>query len=211
MKWGAELRSPHTGALAASDIAVDVLFRKAGIIRVDTIEEMFNVAKGLAHQPLPLGPRVAILTNAGGPGVLAADAAIGWGLEVPPLSVETQQKLSAFLPKEKAAVANPVDMIASAPGEHFEKALSVLLAAEEVDSIIVINIPLRAPEEVSAGIRRAMENYQGDKPVLACFMMSETAAVRLTLDNGRSIPLYVFPEDAGRPLTCPAVCPIQKT
>jgi len=197
---GSRAASSHTGALAASDIAVDVLFRKAGIIRVDTIEEMFNVAKGLAHQPLPLGPRVAILTNAGGPGVLAADAAIGWGLDVPTLSVGTQQKLSAFLPKE-AAIANPIDMIASAPGDHFEKALNVLLEAEEIDSVIVINIPLRAPEEVAAGIRRAMEDYQGDKPVLACFMMSETGAVRLTLDSGRSIPLYVFPEDAVKALS----------
>lgn len=197
---GSRAASSHTGALAASDVAVDVLFRKAGIIRVDTIEEMFNVAKGLAHQPLPLGPNVAILTNAGGPGVIAADAAIGWGLAVPPLSAGTQQKLSAFLPKE-AAVANPVDMIASAPGEHFEKALNVLLDAQEIDSIIVINIPLRAPEEVAAGIRRALEDYRGDKPVLACFMMSETSAVRLTLDDGRIIPLYVFPEDAVKALS----------
>lgn len=197
---GSRAASSHTGALAASDVAADVLFRKAGVIRVDTIEEMFNVAKGLAGQPLPLGPNVAILTNAGGPGVLTADAAIGWGLEVPPLSAQTQQRLSSFLPKE-AAVANPVDMIASAPGVHFKKALKVLLDAEEIDSIIVVNIPLRAPEEVAAGIRGALEDYRGDKPVLACFMMSDTTAVRLTLDNGRNIPLYVFPEDAVKALS----------
>lgn len=198
---GRRAASSHTGALAASDVAADALFRKAGVIRVDTIEDMFNVAKGLASQPLPIGPNVAILTNAGGPGVLTADAAIGWGLAVPPLSAQTQQRLSAFLPKE-AAVTNPVDMIASAPGEHFEKALRVLLDAEEIDSIIVVNIPLRTPEEVAAGIRGALEDYQGNKPVLACFMMSDTTAVRLTLGDGRNVPLYSFPEDAVKALSC---------
>ena len=89
----------HTGALAGSDIAVDVLFRQAGVIRVNTIEEMFNVAKNLAHQPLPKGPRLAILTNAGGPGVLAVDAAVNYGLSVPPLSEETRNKLAQFLPE----------------------------------------------------------------------------------------------------------------
>ena len=123
---GGRAATSHTGALAGSDIAVDALFRQAGVIRVNTIEEMFNAAKNLAHQPLPKGPRLAVLTNAGGPGVLAVDAAIGYGLSVPPLSEETRQKLAQFLPKE-ASLVNPVDMIASATGEQFGKALAVIL------------------------------------------------------------------------------------
>ena len=97
-------------------------FQAGGRHQGKYIEEMFNVAKNLAHQPLPKGPRLAILTNAGGPGVLAVDAAISYGLSVPPLSEETGQKLAEFLPKE-ASLANPVDMIASATGEQFGKPL----------------------------------------------------------------------------------------
>lgn len=192
---GGRAASSHTGALVASDVAVDALFRQAGVIRVNTIEEMFNVAKLLAHQPLPQGPRVAILTNAGGPGVLAADAAVGWGLSVPTLSEETQRKLSAILPEE-AALENPVDMIASAPGEQFEKSLRVLLEDPDVDAVLVINIPIRQPEEIAAGIKKAMVEYEGEKPVLACFMMSEASGVNLRYDSDAFVPVYMFPEEA---------------
>lgn len=192
---GGRAASSHTGALVVSDVAVDALFRQAGVIRVNTIEEMFNVAKLLAHQPLPQGPRVAILTNAGGPGVLAADAAVGWGLSVPTLSEETRRKLSAILPEE-AALANPVDMIASAPGEQFEKSLRVLLEDPDVDAVIVINIPIRQPEEIAAGIKKAMVEYKGEKPVLACFMMSKASGVDLRYESDALVPVYMFPEDA---------------
>lgn len=188
---GGRAASSHTGALAASDVAVDALFRQAGVIRVNTIEEMFNVAKLLAHQPLLQGPRVAILTNAGGPGVLAADAAVGWGLSIPTLSGETQAKLSAILPKE-AALANPVDMIASAPGEQFEKSLRVLLDDPDVDAVIVINIPIRQPEEIAAGIKEAMVEYKGEKPVLACFMMPEALGVNLRYGSGDALGARLY-------------------
>jgi acyl-CoA synthetase (NDP forming) len=192
---GGRAASSHTGALAASDTAVDALFKQAGVIRVNTIEEMFNVSKLLAAQPLLQGPRVGILTNAGGPGVLAADAAIGWGLSVPPLSPETQQKLSAFLPRE-AALGNPVDIIASASGEQFEQSLRVMLDDPSVDAVLVINIPLRAPEEIAAAIRRIMTEYRGGKPVLACFMMSGISSLDLRYGEGSILPVYMFPEDA---------------
>jgi acetyl coenzyme A synthetase (ADP forming)-like protein len=192
---GGRAASSHTGALAASDVAVDALFRQAGVIRVNTIEEMFNVAKVLSNQPLPKGPGIAILTNAGGPGVLAADAAVGWGLTVPALSEETRKKLAEFLPKE-ASLANPVDMIASASGEHFEKALGALLEDEAVDAVIVIDIPIRPAEEAADGIRRAMSAYGGDKAVVACFMTSEANAFNLRPFQKTLIPVYMFPEDA---------------
>ncbi len=192
---GGRAASSHTGALAASDIAVDALFRQAGVIRVNTIEEMFNVSKVLANQPLPKGQGVAILTNAGGPGVLAADAAAGWGLSVPTLSEETRGKLAEFLPKE-AALANPVDMIASASGEHFGRALLAILEDPAVDAVIVINIPIRPVEEVAAGIRKAMQGYGGGKTVLTCFMTSGASAVDIRREDGKQVPVYMFPEDA---------------
>jgi acetyl coenzyme A synthetase (ADP forming)-like protein len=192
---GGRAATSHTGALAGSDIAVDALFKQAGVIRVNTIEEMFNVAKTLAHQPLPKGRGLAILTNAGGPGVLAADAAIGWGLSVPALSAATMQKLAGFLPAE-ASLANPVDMIASATGEQFGSALSVLLEDPAIDAVIVINIPLRPVGEVASGILKAMAGYEGEKPVIACFMISGATTVELHDGPANPIPVYTFPEDA---------------
>lgn len=192
---GGRAATSHTGALAGSDIAVDALFRQAGVIRVNTIEEMFNVAKALAHQPLPKGPGLAILTNAGGPGVLAADAAISWGLSVPPLSDETKSKLACFLPAE-ASLVNPIDMIASATGEQFGNALSLLLEDPAINAVIVINIPVRPVQEVAAGIRKAMAGYEGGKTVIACFMMSEAHTIELRDGPHKLIPVYMFPEDA---------------
>ena len=192
---GGRAATSHTGALAGSDIAVDALFRQAGVIRVNTIEEMFNAAKNLAHQPLPKGPRLAILTNAGGPGILAVDAAIGYGLSVPPLSEETRQRLAQFLPKE-ASLINPVDMIASATGEQFGKALAVILEDPSIDAAIVINIPVRPYQEVVSGIQYELAGYKGEKPVVACFMMSGTNTVGIYLTPDCLIPVYMFPEDA---------------
>lgn len=192
---GGRAASSHTGALAASDVAVDALFRQAGVIRVNTIEEMFNVSKLLSAQPLLKGPNVAVLTNAGGPGVLAADAAIGWGLSVPPLSEKTQKALASFLPKE-AALTNPVDVIASATGEQFERSLRVILDDELIDAVIVINIPLREPEEIASAVRRVMAEYKGSKPVLACFMMSGASAIDFRYDGRSGVPVYTFPENA---------------
>ncbi len=192
---GGRAATSHTGALAGSDIAVDALFKQAGVIRVNTIEEMFNVAKTLAHQPLPKGPRLAILTNAGGPGVLAADAAVGWGLSVPSLSPETIRKLSDILPAE-AALSNPVDMTASATGEQFAAALSVVLEDPGIDSVIVIDIPVRPVEEVAAGVRRTMAWYDGGKTVIACFMISAANTIELRDGRGNVVPVYAFPEDA---------------
>ncbi len=191
---GGRAASSHTGALAAADVAVDALFKQAGVIRVTTIEEMFNVSKLLANQPLLQGRNIGILSNAGGPGVLAADAVINSGLAVPALSAETRAKLAAFLPKE-AALANPVDIIASATGEQFEKALGIMLEDSSLDAVLVINIPLREPEEIAAAVRKSMNAYQGEKPVIASFMMSDTAGIDLRYAESSVVPVYMFPED----------------
>jgi acetyl coenzyme A synthetase (ADP forming)-like protein len=192
---GARAASSHTGALASTDAVASALFRQAGMIRTDTLEELFDVANLLAHQPVPLGCRVAILTNAGGPGILAADACESRGLELPTLTDATVQELRSFLPPT-ASVANPVDMIACSTPEHFQKATRLLLADENVDSLIVIFIPPLAtdPEAVAAAIVEGARKA-GDKPVLANFMSAK--GVPDILSN---IPSYVFPEAAASAL-----------
>ncbi|MDA8085434.1 MAG: GNAT family N-acetyltransferase [Nitrospiraceae bacterium] len=193
---GARAATSHTGALAAAEVAVEAMFRQAGVIRVDKIEEMFNITKLLSNQPLPRGPNVGILTNAGGPGVLAADACEDWGLKVPALSAPTLERLREFLP-EAASLGNPVDMIASAPAESFKKSMEAMLDDPAIDALVVIYIPplVTRPEEVAKSVRDAMNGYQGQKPVIACFMtMGEM--VNLELASGRYVPSYIFPEDA---------------
>jgi len=192
---GARAASSHTGALAATDAVVSALFRQAGIIRTDTLEELFDVANLLTHQPVPRGSRVAILTNAGGPGILAADACEAQGLELPMLADATVAELRSFLPAT-ASVANPVDMIASATPDHFLRATRALLADENVDSLVVIFIPplVTDPEAVAAAIVEGSKESVG-KPVLANFMSTKGAPEIL-----RSIPSYGFPEAAASAL-----------
>jgi acetyl coenzyme A synthetase (ADP forming)-like protein len=192
---GQRAASSHTGALAETDAVVSALFSQAGIIRTDTLEELFDVANLLAHQPVPAGRRVAILTNAGGPGILAADACESRGLELPTLSDKTVAELRLFLPPT-ASVANPVDMIASATAEHFERATRLLLADENVDSLIVIFIPplITQSEDVAAAIVKGAAEA-GQKPVLANFMSAKG-----TPDILKRIPSYIFPEAAASAL-----------
>ena len=137
---GSRAAASHTGALATNDVVVDALFKQAGVIRTERLEELFDVAALLSHQPIPRGARVAILTNAGGPGILAADACEANGLELPALSDKTRAELRSFLPAA-ASVANPVDMLASAPPEHYRRALTAILADQSIDSVITIFIP----------------------------------------------------------------------
>jgi acetyl coenzyme A synthetase (ADP forming)-like protein len=187
---GARAASSHTGALAASDTIVEGLFRQAGVIRTTTLDELFNVAALLAHQPVPAGSRVAILTNAGGPGILAADACEADGLRIATLADDTIARLRAFLPAA-ASVSNPVDMLASAPAEHYQRSLDLLLADENVDSVIVIFIPplVTEPSDVSRAI---VDSARGSaKPVLATFMSAAGAPPALA-----PVPCYPFPEAA---------------
>jgi acetyl coenzyme A synthetase (ADP forming)-like protein len=190
---GARAASSHTGALAASDTIVDDLFRQSGVIRTQTLEELFDVAALLANQPLPLGRRVGIVTNAGGPGILASDACEGSGLEIPQLSEETRAKLRAFLPAA-ASVGNPVDMIASADAEDYRRAIRVMLDDPSIDSILVIYIPVFATDaaSVSAVIGECgVEARTAGKTVLATFM-----SVHGTPSALEPVPSYRFPERA---------------
>lgn len=188
---GSRAAASHTGALASSDAVVDALFRQAGVIRTERLEELFDVAALLSHQPVPGGPRVAILTNAGGPGILAADACEANGLELPPLSEATRSQLRAFLPAA-ASVGNPVDMLASAPADHYRRALETILRDDHVDSVITIFIPplVTEPSAVATAIAEGARGVPG-KPVLGVFMRAEGAPATLA-----PIPSYAFPESA---------------
>lgn len=198
---GARAAASHTGALAGADVAAETLFRQAGVMRADTIAEMFGAAQVLAHQPLPRGDRLAIVTNAGGPGILAADAAANWGLTVPPLAAATQAQLRTFLARE-ASVANPVDTIASARPEQIRRALAAVIADDGIDAVLLIYIPplVTQPEEIAAALQEAVAGCRGEKPVVACFMLPPGRTVDLNRGPGRVIPAFPFPEDAVRAL-----------
>jgi acetyl coenzyme A synthetase (ADP forming)-like protein len=187
---GARAASSHTGALAASDVVVDALFREAGIIRTSTLEDLFDVAALLAHQPVPAGSRVAILSNAGGPAILAADACEAQGLALAALTDTTRDELKRFLPAA-ASTGNPVDMIASATAAQYERATRTLLADATVDSVLVIFIPplVTQPEDVARAIVAGAAG--ASKPVLANFISSHGAPPALA-----PIPSYRFPEAA---------------
>jgi acetyl coenzyme A synthetase (ADP forming)-like protein len=187
----------HTGSLvAASDLTVDALFRENGVIRTDTLAEMFDVAMLLATQPSPAGNRVGIVTNAGGLGILCADTCEANGLVLPPLTEETVGALRAFLPVE-ASTGNPVDMIASATGEDYERALIAVADDPNVDVAIVIYIPPLEQQaaDVARGIGQAIGKLDGRTPVLTSFMSG--GEVPLDPVTGRRLfTSFAFPEQA---------------
>ncbi len=200
---GRRAAGSHTAALAAGETAVEALFEQAGVIRADTLEEMFDVASLLAEQALPAGPRVAIVTNAGGPGILAADALAAAGLQVPEPSPELEERLRGMLPPS-ASVKNPVDMIASAGPQQYRDALGAVLADPGFDAVMAIFVPVGLCSPVAAGEAIAGAVAAGRaagvaKPVLACIMSGTDLGGPLVAGSER-IPTYRFPEAAARAL-----------
>jgi len=195
---GAKAASSHTGALAQVDIATDALLAQCGVQRADSVEELFDAALAFSKAPLPRGNRVAILTNAGGPGIIIADACEACGLDVAPLSEESQAKLREILPEE-ASVSNPVDMIASASPEQVERATRIVVADEGIDALIASYVPLalEAPL-VARAIRDGAEGV--DKPVLAVLMSKRGLPQGMAELQESPIPAYRFPESAARAL-----------
>jgi acetyl coenzyme A synthetase (ADP forming)-like protein len=191
---GARAASSHTGARATSDVLVETMLREAGVIRSRTLEELFDVATVLANQPVPGGGRVAIVTNAGGPAILAADACEANGLAVPVLSERSQHELRTCLPAA-ASVGNPVDMLASATPEQYTRVLEIVAADPGVDSVIAIFIPplVTEPEAVAAAIRRAAAKMS--KPILASFLGTQGLQPQLF-----PVPSFAFPESAAAAL-----------
>ena len=201
---GSRAASSHTGALASSDVAVQALFRQAGVIRVDTIDQLFDAASLLANQPIPAGERVAVVTNAGGPAILAADALEANGLMLPELSTELREKIGSALPAE-ASTRNPIDLIASGGPKEFEHVTSLLLESGEVDAVMVIYIPVfpGGAQKVADALHRSQLAYEGDVTLLSVFMQTGEDAARYLAggDGSRAIPAYMFPESAALALT----------
>lgn len=196
---GARAASSHTGALAAADTGAEALCRQSGVIRAATVEDMLDVAMLLSRCPLPRGRRVAVLTNAGGPAILAADALSGLGLAVPPLQETTQAKLRGILPRE-AAVANPVDMIASAGPPQFAQCLQLLLDDPGVDAAISITVTPPLFSGPLDTLKAMLPVFKGAaKPALAVFMAGGEFYSRLS-ELPDLPPIYRLPEDAARAL-----------
>jgi acetate---CoA ligase (ADP-forming) len=193
---GARAATSHTGAIAGTDVTVSAFLDQCGVLRANTIEELFDVARALARCPLPGGFRVGIVTNAGGPGIMATDACVNLGLHMAELSEPTRAALRSFLPRE-ASVANPVDMIASATSEQYARTLAAVLDDPQVDMAMVINVtpiltnPIDVMEAIGAVAR------ERTKPVLAVMMATEEFydAVKTARDLP---PVYHFPESAAR-------------
>jgi acetyl coenzyme A synthetase (ADP forming)-like protein len=191
---GARAASSHTGSIVGLDIATDSLLEQCGVLRVSTMEEMFVQAAALAQQPLPAGDRIAIVTNAGGPGILCTDACIGLGLRMAELKPATREALARVLPAE-ASVANPVDMIASATGDSYREVLARVKRDPGVDGIISIFV---SPIMIDAfEVARAIADAAGgSKPVLSVFMGKERSAEGAAELRRRRVPVYRFPEAA---------------
>jgi acyl-CoA synthetase (NDP forming) len=196
---GQRATSSHTGALlAASDVTVDALFEQAGVIRTETLSELLDVSSLLANQPMPEGSRVGIVTNAGGPGIMCADACEAAGLEVPELPKEVRELLRQVLPDE-AGLLNPVDMIATATAEHYRETVRVIAGWEGIDALIVIFIRplLTRAVDVAGAIEEASERMTRRIPLQAVFMSPQDhAAIR----EVSPLPVHSYPEDAARAL-----------
>jgi acetyl coenzyme A synthetase (ADP forming)-like protein len=195
---GARGASADTGAVASPDSAVDALFRQAGVIRVDTLEELFDVAELLSGLPLPAGRGVAIVGNVAGPEVLAADACEGAGLAVPELSHATRRSLASILPG-RAALTNPVDCLAAVTPEQFGRAIEAALRDDAVHGVIAVYTPPSAErlDEVAAVV--ADLGARSTKPILAN-MLAGADALRLLRQGARRVPWFAYPEAAARAL-----------
>ncbi len=197
---GALAAASHTGALGGTELATDALIAQAGAIRAQSVNHLFDLAMAFSNQPLPSGNRVAIVTNAGGPGIIAADACEAAGLRVVALAAETKDKLRTRLPEE-ASVNNPVDLIASATPQSYEFALDCVFEDPNIDAAIAAFVPPLGiqTKDVAAAIVRVNERYAA-KPLLAVLMGRQGLPAGLTELHEARIPAYIFPESAARAL-----------
>jgi len=197
---GARAATSHTGAIAGADVMVSAFLERCGILRANSIGELFDVSLALDRCSLPPGDRVAILTNAGGPAIMATDACVNLGLTIAELSSETEASLRAFLPSE-ASVSNPVDMIASATSESYARSLEVLLGDPGVDMVMVINVTplLSNPIDILNALTERAAELDSGKPVIAVMMATEEFYEAAKRDR-RHPPVYRFPESGARAL-----------
>jgi acetyl coenzyme A synthetase (ADP forming)-like protein len=199
---GTRAASSHSAAMANLDVAVDALFEQTGVIRTDTLEEMFDVAALLSTQPPPEGPRVGVVTNAGGPGILLADACEARGLLLPELDQATVAQLRELLPPH-AGFANPIDLVASDSPQLYEKTIEIVGADPNIDALVVIFIPplvTTRPDDVASAIARAAATVPADKPVQSVFLSVRGVPDMLASGPRGRIPSFAFPENAAMAL-----------
>ena len=192
---GASAASSHTGSLAGADKAADALLKQSGVIREFTLQNLFNTAKVFSHCPIPKGDRVAIVTNSGGPGIMATDTVVECGMQMAELSEATKEKLRSFLPAA-ASVKNPVDMIASAPLDHYQQTLETVLSDDGVDMVIVIYLPFLGLKDID--VAKAVMEIKAqhlNKPIVGVFMTKNEFFAKLS-DMEVNVPFFMFAEEA---------------
>jgi len=194
---GAKAATSHTGALAGEDAIYDAAFQRAGVVRVKEIDELFNCSSILAKQPRPRGPNIAIITNAGGPGVLATDAVIENKGKLAKISDETMQRLNEFLPAHWSH-ANPIDIIGDSDDEVYKKTIEVCLDDKNIDGILVISVPqvMADPQKLADVVIELSK--KSTKPILTSFIGEESVQYARQLLNRNNVPTYPTPEDAVR-------------
>jgi acetyltransferase len=192
---GAKAASSHTGALAGANEAYEAAFRQSGVLRVDDVATLFNLAQAFSCQPLPAGPNVAVVTNAGGLGILSADACSRAGLNLATPSAATLETLRGFLPGF-AALYNPIDIIGDADAERYARTLDAVLADEQTHTALVVLAPT-ARVEVEKTSHAVIElSRRHEKPVFCCYMGGEHVAAGRELLREAGVPCYDFPEPA---------------
>ena len=192
---GSRAVSSHTGSLAGSEAAYDAAFKQSGILRAATMQDLFDISLAFAYQPLPAGKRLAIVTNAGGPGILATDACERKGLELASFTPATIAKLRDYLPRA-ANVYNPIDVIGDAQADRYEVAVEAALADPNVDSLLVLLTPQAMTEIDETAMATVRAGQNGSKPVLASFMGGEAVQSGLNILREGRVPNYTFPERA---------------
>lgn len=193
---GASAASSHTGSLAGSDMAADALLRQSGVIRENSLEQLFATARVFKNCPVPKGDRVAIVTNSGGPGIMATDAICAYGMQMAELSEETKAQLRSFLPAA-ASVKNPVDMIASAPLEHYRQTLEAVLADPNVDMVMSIYLPFLGLKDTDvAKCLMQIKAAHPDKPLVGVFMTKHEFFEAVSQMDNVTVPFFMFAEQA---------------
>jgi acetate---CoA ligase (ADP-forming) len=192
---GAKAASSHTGALAGREAAFDAAFKQSGVIRAHTINELFNYALAFANQPLPQSPNVAIITNSGGPGILAADACDKSDLKLAPPHKEIVDELRTFLPPV-ASFYNPVDILGDAGSDRYEKAIKTVLKDDKIHGILVLLTPTATVDVEATALAVANSANETDRPILTSFMGKKSIeeAAKTLLSYG--VPNYSYPEEA---------------
>lgn len=192
---GASAASSHTGSLAGADKAADALLKQCGVIREFSLKNLFANAKAFSNCPIPKGNRVAIITNSGGPGIMATDAVCESGMEIAKISDKTKDELRSFLPSA-ASVKNPIDMIASAPIEHYKQTLETVLKDPEVDMVAVIYLPFLGLKDID--VAKALMEIKAknpEKPILGVFMTTSEFFTEIS-NMDVNMPFYMYAEEA---------------